>query len=399
QKRAERELKLLYEEAEQANRAKDEFLAMLGHELRNPLGAMSNALYLIEQDQGEPAMTDLARAVLKRQVGNLVRLVDDLLDMGRLVTGKILLRKAPLDLSQSVSRVVAAMRTAGKLASHDVELAAEPAWIDVDEVRMEQIISNLVGNAAKYTPPGGSIRISVKAEKDSVVLEVEDNGIGIPEDLLPRVFDLFVQGARNLDRSEGGLGIGLSIVKRLAELHGGSISAFSAGPGRGSLFRVRLPAMVAPAAGREKKEPGDPAKANGERLKILVVEDNRDALETLKMLLSAKGHEVHGVASGKKALDEVSLLRPDVAIIDLGLPGMNGYEVAKELRNKERGEAMLLVALTGYGSLEHRKRTEKAGFDAHLLKPLDYNKLTALLRKRRGLKLLAMGDSNLGAKT
>jgi CheY-like chemotaxis protein len=291
------------------------------------------------------------------------------------------------------------MRTAGKLASHDVELAAEPAWIDVDEVRMEQIISNLVGNAAKYTPPGGSIRISVKAEKDSVVLEVEDNGIGIPEDLLPRVFDLFVQGARNLDRSEGGLGIGLSIVKRLAELHGGSISAFSAGPGRGSLFRVRLPAMVAPAAGREKKEPGDPAKANGERLKILVVEDNRDALETLKMLLSAKGHEVHGVASGKKALDEVSLLRPDVAIIDLGLPGMNGYEVAKELRNKERGEAMLLVALTGYGSLEHRKRTEKAGFDAHLLKPLDYNKLTALLRKRRGLKLLAMGDSNLGAKT
>lgn len=380
QRHAERELKLLYVEAEQANRAKDEFLAMLGHELRNPLGAISSALYLLEHDAGGHA-GQLARAVLQRQVGNLNRLIDDLLDMGRLVTGKILLRKAPLDLSESVSRTVASLRASGRFEFHDVSLQAESVWIEADDVRVEQIVANLVGNALKYTPPGGSIRISVAKEQSAGVLRVEDTGIGIPGDLLPRVFDLFVQGARGLDRTEGGLGVGLTIVRRLAELHGGSVSAFSLGPDRGSRFSVRFPVMSAPWVPRGIPDKERPTNKTLEPLRILVVEDNRDALEMLQMLLTAKGHVVHGVLNGRDALDYASRVTPDVAIIDLGLPQMDGYQVAKELRKKHGGGDTLIVALTGYSSPEDRHRTTKAGFDAHLLKPLDYEKLTSLLQE------------------
>jgi PAS domain S-box-containing protein len=379
QKRAERELRVLYEEAEQANRAKDEFLAMLGHELRNPLGAISNALYLLQQDNAGSEAT-LAREVLQRQVGNLSRLIDDLLDMGRLVTGKILLRKAEFELGKAVNRTLASMRAAGSFEGHDVAVEVQPVWIEADEVRIEQIVTNLVGNAVKYTPAGGSVRISVKASNSAAVLEVEDTGIGISEDLLPHVFDLFVQGARSLDRTEGGMGIGLSIVRRLTELHGGTVSASSKGPDRGSRFTVRLPAMARPT--RSQQNAQGLSGAGVERLKILVVEDNLDALATLKMLLVAKGHEVHGVMTGKEALEYASRITSDVAIIDLGLPGMDGYEVARQLRRKVGGDSTYLVALTGYGSPRDRKLSQRAGFDAHLLKPLDYEKLTSLLREQ-----------------
>jgi two-component system, chemotaxis family, CheB/CheR fusion protein len=378
QKQAERELKTMYVEAEQANRAKDEFLAMLGHELRNPLGAISNALYLLEHDVGDHS-TKLARDVLQRQVGYLSRLIDDLLDMGRLVTGKILLRKTPLDLSESVSRAVASMRASGRFEYHDVSLQTEPVWIDADEVRIEQIVANLLGNALKYTPTGGSIRISVGKERNAAVLRVEDTGIGIPNDLLPRVFDLFVQGARGLDRTEGGMGVGLTIVRRLTELHGGSASAFSMGADQGSRFSVRFPVMATSSVSRKNASKESPTTAISESLKILVVEDNPDALEMLSMLLSAKGHEVHGVSNGIEALEYASGVTLDIAIIDLGLPQMDGYQVARELRKKEGVRDALLVALTGYGSPEDRQRSRKAGFDAHLLKPFDYEKLTSLL--------------------
>ncbi|MGH9336074.1 MAG: hybrid sensor histidine kinase/response regulator [Vicinamibacteria bacterium] len=376
QKRAERELKALYREAEQANRAKDEFLAMMGHELRNPLGAISNSIHLLDQDGSE--VVRFAREVILRQTRSLTRLIDDLLDMGRMMTGKILLRKTALDLSRSVGRAVASMRASGRFKLHDVSLELEPAWVEADEVRVEQIVANLVGNAVKYTPAGGSIRISVGTEKGDSVLRVEDDGIGVPDDLLSRIFDLFVQGERSLDRTDGGLGIGLSMVRRLAELHGGSAEAFSLGPDRGSRFTVRLPAIPAPSVVSDKEHA---ANRTSKGLRILVVEDNRDALDTLKMLLSAAGHEVKAAMHGREALESASRIRPEVAIVDLGLPGMDGYEIARRLRERETNRDMLLIALTGYGSAEDRKRTREAGFDAHLLKPLDYEELTSLLQE------------------
>ena len=376
QKRAERELKALYAEAEQANRAKDEFIAMLGHELRNPLGAISNSLHLLDQDAGED-QARFARQVMVRQVRNLTRLIDDLLDMGRLMTGKVLLRKTPLDLSGSVNRAVAAMRASGRFSSHDVSLELEVAWAEADEVRIEQIIANLAGNAVKYTPAGGGIRISVGTEEGDAMIRVEDDGIGIPADLLPQVFDLFVQGERSLDRTEGGMGVGLAMVRRLVELHGGSVEASSFGPDRGSGFTVRLPAIPAPSILSANGQV-DPTRA--QLLTILIVEDNRDALETLKMVLSAAGHEVQGAANGPEAIEFASRLRPDVAIIDLGLPEMDGYEIARRLRVRDENRDMRLIALTGYGSPRDRERAREAGFDAHLLKPLDYEKLTSLLQ-------------------
>jgi CheY-like chemotaxis protein len=365
---------------EQANRAKDEFLAMLGHELRNPLGAISNSLQILEKDAGEEA-SRFARDVIFRQVRNLTRLIDDLLSMGRIVTGKILLNRAPLDLSKSVARAVGSLRAGGRLEHHDVSLTLEPVWAHGDEVRIEQIVTNLTGNAVKYTPAGGRIEVSVGAEGSDAVIRVEDGGIGIPAHLLPRIFDLFVQGDRSLDRTEGGLGIGLTLVRRLAELHGGSVNAVSFGPDRGSRFTVRLPAIPAPSTVSDK-EPAvsNPSAGPFRRRRILVVEDNCDALETLRISLSAVGHEVHKAANAREALDSASLLRPDVAIVDLGLPEIDGFEVARRLRQQAANRDLRLIALTGYGSQEDRRRTREAGFDAHLLKPLDYEKLAPLLQ-------------------
>ncbi len=380
QKRAARELKALYMEMEHANRAKDEFLAMLGHELRNPLGAISNSVQILEKDAGEEA-SQFARDVISRQVRNLTRLIDDLLSMGRIVTGKILLHKAPLDLSGSVARAVGSMRASGRLEHHDVALALEPVWVEADDVRIEQIVSNLTGNAVKYTPAGGRIQVSVGTEGGDAVIRVEDSGIGIPEQLLPRIFDLFVQGDRSLDRTEGGLGIGLTLVRRLAELHGGSVEAVSLGPNRGSRFSVRMPAIPAPPMVNDLEDTApSPSDEAFKRRRILIVEDNSDALETLRMSLSAAGHEVHQAKHAREALGALSRIHPDVAIVDLGLPEIDGYEIARRLRQEEGGGDLRLIALTGYGSPEDRKRTKEAGFDAHLLKPLDYEKLTSLLQ-------------------
>lgn len=377
QKRAERELNALYQETEQANRAKDEFLAMLGHELRNPLGALGNALHVLDQNVSADS-NRFALDVMGRQVRNLTRLVDDILSVGRIMTGKILLHKTPLDLSKSVNRTLSSMRSSGLFDDHNVFLDLDAVWIHGDEVRIEQILNNLVGNAVKYTPSGGRIRVSVGKEKGDAVIHVEDTGIGISEHLVPQLFELFVQGRRSLDRAEGGLGIGLTIVRRLAELYGGSAEAVSFGPNEGSRFTVRLPAIPAPALSRD--EAANSASTPLARLRILIVEDNRDALETLKMSLSAAGHEVHQATDGRDAIESASRVRPDVAIVDLGLPEMDGFEVARKLRERDERRDMRLIALTGYGSPEDRKRTKEAGFDAHLLKPLDYDELASLLR-------------------
>ena len=375
QKRIQRELALRLHESQRVNRAKDEFLAMLGHELRNPLGAISGAVRVLEHYKGANASVDRARDVIVRQSGHLGRLVDDLLDVGRVVTGKILLERESLDLAELARRTVATFTAAGKTQQHRLSIETAPAWTHVDGVRFEQILTNLLTNALKYTPAGGEIRVRVGIDGPHALLEVEDTGVGIHADLLPYIFDLFIQGERRLDRNQGGLGIGLTLVQRLVELHGGSIEAFSAGPGQGSRFRVRLAAIPGPAA--DESPVTRVSKPNVSR-RVLVIEDNEDSRDMLRQLLEHAGHEVHDAGDGLQGIDAALRLEPDVALIDVGLPEIDGYEVARRIRAESRRD-MLLVALTGYGLAEDRERALAAGFDLHLVKPIDFDRLFEVL--------------------
>ncbi|HEY4998878.1 MAG TPA: ATP-binding protein, partial [Usitatibacter sp.] len=364
--------------AESANRAKDEFLAMLGHELRNPLGAIANATHLLEDPRVNADASSRARAVISRQVAHLSRLTDDLLDAGRAMMGKIVLRSQPLDLAAISGQALATLKATGRTREHRVVENLQGAWVQADAIRLEQIISNLVVNAVKYTPAGGTIRVSVGREGSETVLRVADDGIGMSPGLAARAFDLFVQGERALDRAQGGLGIGLTLVKRLAELHGGSASAESAGPGLGSEFTVRFPAIEPPEAAAPA--PAQPLES-GKR-HVLVVEDNDDARETLGMVLEMMGHRVETACDGASAVDKALASPPDVALVDVGLPGFDGYEVARRLR-AGLGARTFLVALTGYGLPEDRARAIDAGFDAHVVKPVDYGTLAEVLATSR----------------
>ena len=361
--------------AEAANRAKDEFLAMLGHELRNPLGAISNAAYVLENEKLDGESARRTRAIIMRQVGHLTRLTDDLLDAARALMGKIVLRKRPLDLSAVAMQSIATLKGAHRLQGHRIIEDFQPAWVDADGVRLDQVIVNLVVNAVKYTPPGGTIRISVRREGHEAILTVADDGIGLAPELAPNVFDLFVQGDRALDRNEGGLGIGLTLVRRLAELHGGSAVVHSDGPGLGSEFIVRLP-LTEPASALPDSPPR--MESSGSR-HILLVEDNADARDTLAMLLEIQGHRVETAADGPSGLEKALALQPEVALIDVGLPGMDGYEVARRIRASRGMRRPLLVALTGYGAPEDRERALAAGFDSHVVKPVDDRTLAEIL--------------------
>jgi PAS domain S-box-containing protein len=361
-------------EAEQANRAKDEFLAMLGHELRNPLGAITAALRVVDlcglaDDRGVQA-----RDIITRQMGSLVRLVDDLLDVGRLTTGKIALTRTPVDLATVVRRGVAAVGNEGSAPRIEV-LAAEPVWMDADETRLEQIVSNLLGNALKFTPSGGRILVEVSAVAGEAVLRVEDTGMGIAPDLLPRIFDLFVQGETELHRPRSGLGIGLTLVRQLVDLHHGRIEAASGGPGRGSVFTVRFPLTAPPDAVAAAPPAVPPAPI---RRRVLIVEDSDDAREMLRYLLERAGHEVYDAADGATGLERALSLSPDVAVVDVGLPGLDGYELARRLRAAGR-DHMFLIAVTGYGQAEARRRGLEAGFDAYLTKPIAPDRLTEVI--------------------
>jgi signal transduction histidine kinase len=357
--------------AEDANRMKDEFLAMLGHELRNPLSAISNAVHVLEQ-RGE---THGAHAILRRQVEHLTHLVDDLLDVERLMTGKIVLEPAPLDLAAAVEQSLATLNAAGRLDRHALAVDCASVWVYADPTRIDQIVANLVVNAVKYTPAGARIAISVAREGGEALLRVRDEGVGIESALLPRIFDLFVQGKTSLDRAQGGLGIGLTLVRRLADLHGGTVSAESAGAGQGSVFTLRLPAIDPPAAMQEaaRAAPVGPART------VLIVEDNHDARASLRELLETSGHTVHEADDGPRGLEAALRLRPDLAFIDLGLPGLDGLELARRIRASAEGRGMRLVALTGYGSPEDRARCRDAGFDVHLVKPVDRETLERVL--------------------
>ncbi|HZR70269.1 MAG TPA: ATP-binding protein [Burkholderiales bacterium] len=362
--------------AEAANRSKDEFLAMLGHELRNPLGAVSNAAQVLDREGARPEQIAFARGVIARQTQHLARLIDDLLDVGRVITGKIYLQRERMDLSAAVRGTLDAFHASGRFAGHRATFDLDPVWIDGDRTRIEQVATNLVSNALAYTPAGGSIRVSARREGGDAVLEVADDGIGMAPEELKRVFDLFYQGKSELHR-KGGLGLGLTLVHRLVELHGGFVTARSDGPGRGATFTVRLPAAEAPAP---DEEPPAPA-ASTRPLDILIVEDNADARVSLQIVLEAEGHTVHTAADGKAGLDAFERIVPDVALIDIGLPGIDGYELARAIRARHAGP--MLVALTGYGQPEDTERAAQAGFDAHLVKPADLAKLRTLLARRR----------------
>ncbi|MFL6652391.1 MAG: ATP-binding protein [Sulfurifustaceae bacterium] len=371
----EREARLLEKEArllaENANKAKDEFLAMLGHELRNPLAAIKTAAQILDnQDRAPQRMTDEAKAIIRRQVDHLARLTDDLLDAGRVMMGKIYLDRKPLNLGASVQSAVEALRNTGSWSHYELTLALDEVWVNADATRIAQIVTNLLVNATKYTLPPGTIAVSVKREGDEAVLRVRDSGLGLEPDLLPRVFDLFVQGRRSLDRAQGGLGIGLTLVRRLTELHGGRVEAKSDGPGKGSEFIVRLPAMERPSE--------QPAAATPltyvEPRNIVIVEDNRDLRASLRSMLEMEGHHVQEAADGAAGVEAILRDGVDVAIVDVGLPVLDGLAVARTVRDRATRKVRL-IAITGYGNREDVKRGIDAGFDAYLVKPIETAKL------------------------
>jgi signal transduction histidine kinase/ActR/RegA family two-component response regulator len=381
-KQLEAALRAAREEAEAANRAKDEFLAMLGHELRNPLSPILTALELMKL-RGDGLLSP-EQEVIHRQAHHLTRLVDDLLDVSRIASGKVQLRKQVVDLRDVLAK---ATEMAGPLLEqrmHHFEVRAPPRALRVhgDEARLAQVIANLLTNAAKYTAPGGHISVVARRERNMLLIEVRDDGAGINAELLPRVFDLFVQGRQSVDRAGGGLGVGLALVRNLVALHGGAVDARSAGLGKGSTFIVRLPALDALHDASEEGSglPEVPLKsvdAAGRR--ILLVDDNQDALEMLEMLLSGAGHDVRTATSGADALRTAADFEPEIAILDIGLPAMDGYELASRLRAQMGSGAPRLVALSGYGQESDRVRSRAAGFHLHLVKPLDASTLLDLI--------------------
>ena len=360
-----------------ADRAKDEFLAMLGHELRNPLSSVSNAAQLLRLGRHDPALLDNVSDILARQAEHMTRLVDDLLEVGRVTGGKVRLEREPLDLAAVAGDVVGTWRSGGRFRHHQVSTELSPAWALADRARTEQIVSNLLDNALKYTPAGGRVELAVRTEGESAVLEVSDTGEGMAPELIDRVFDLFVQGERGLARERGGLGIGLTMVKRLVELHDGAIRAASAGPGKGARFSVTLPAIQRVAG---VPAPMQTASGVPPIQRILVVEDNADARETLAALLRLAGHDVALAATAAEALTFTASRSFDVAIIDVGLPDMDGYQLAGRLREASETRTLRLIALTGYGTQEDRRRALGSGFDDHVAKPVDLETLQAMLR-------------------
>jgi PAS domain S-box-containing protein len=364
---------------QQSDRRKDEFLATLAHELRNPLAPLRNMLELIKGEDVGSELLGQARDTMERQLGQMVRLVDDLLDVSRITRDKLELRKEDVQLASVVHQAVEAARPLAESAGHEltVVLPPKPIAVHADPVRLAQVFGNLLTNACKYTEPGGRIRLTVERQRGDVVVTVEDNGIGIPPEKLAGIFEIFSQVQSALERSQGGLGIGLTLVKRLTEMHGGSVEAKSDGPGRGSEFVVRLPVLVTERPAKAAAAAGEPARLAGRR--ILVVDDNRDAASSLALLLQMSGNTTCAAFDGQEAVEEAERFRPDVALLDIGLPRLNGYEACRLIRAQPWGRDMVIVAMTGWGQDEDRRRSQEAGFDHHMVKPVDYATLLKLL--------------------
>ncbi len=380
QVRARKELSGLREAAEAANRAKDEFLAMLGHELRNPLAPILTALQLLKLRGVDAAERE--RVIIERQVRHLVALVDDLLDVSRITRGKVELRKAPVEAADVVATAIETASPLLEQQRHEltVDVRRTGLTINADAGRLAQVVANLLTNAAKYTEPGGRVSVIGRVEGDEIVLSVRDTGIGIEAEMLPRIFDLFVQERQTLERSRGGLGLGLAIVRSLVALHGGSVSARSDGKGKGSEFTIRLPRATAPVQDvRTRPDDGRQAPAVATGARVLIVDDNHDAAVLLDAMLSALGYVTRFVHDGPSALSEAEDFEPDLALLDIGLPVLDGYELARRFREHPRLRRTRLIALTGYGQQQDRQRSADAGFVAHLVKPVDVDQLRAAL--------------------
>jgi signal transduction histidine kinase len=365
----------------EAARRKDEFLAMLSHELRNPLAPIRNAAEVMRRIA--PADTGIAwaRDVVERQVTHLAQLVDDLLDVSRITQGKITLKNEPVELGRVIQHSVETARSMFEAKRQQLVLsvAAAPIWVHGDFARLAQVIGNLLSNGAKYTAEGGRIELSAGAERGEAVLTVRDNGIGIDGALLPHVFDLFTQGERTLDRSQGGLGVGLTVVQRLVELHQGRVEVHSDGVGQGAVFRITLPCISEVYQPQPADAKASAAAAPKAGRRVLVVDDNTDAAESIAVFLRLEGHEVRTVADGTQALAIAPVFAPHVAVLDIGLPGMSGYELARRLRQDGLEAPALLIALTGYGQREDRSRSDEAGFHHHFVKPADPRDIQAAI--------------------
>ena len=364
----------------EADARKDEFLATLAHELRNPLAPLRTSLEILHKEGIEPDAREAARQVMLRQVNQMVALIDDLIDISRISTGRIDLYREPVALAEVVDSALEISRPLIEARGHDFSLRmpAEPVYLDVDKTRVAQILSNLLNNAAKYSGQKGRIRLAAAVEGAYVVATVTDSGIGIAPEMLSRVFEMFVQVDERLERAEGGLGVGLTLARRLAELHGGTLEARSAGLGRGSEFTLRLKTMPAPGAAAlpAPQAAGAPQPA---RRSILVVDDNVDHAESMATLLRLDGHEVRTACDGQAGLDAVAAARPEIVLLDIGMPGLNGYETARRIRARADGGGIKLIALSGWGQPRDRQLSEEAGFDHHLVKPVEPAELRRLL--------------------
>ena len=345
---------------------------------------MRNALELLKRSEANQAINQRARATMERQLSHMVRLVDDLLDLSRINSDKLQLQKQPVVLSEVVSQAVETVRPLIAESRHQlsIELPTEPLQLNADTVRLSQAFSNLLNNACKYTDPGGHIWLAAAHRHEHVVVSIRDNGRGIPNELSPKIFDMFTQADHTAERQHGGLGIGLALVKRLVEMHEGEVSAGANPAGQGSEFLVRLPLMSIPEANESAITNSAPAQS-GAPLRILVVDDNRDSAETLSLLLELMGNEMSVAYDGEEALTMANEIKPDVVLLDIGLPKMNGYEVARQIRQEPWGRNPILVAITGWGQTEDKDLSRESGFDHHLVKPVDHDHLLKLIHKRQ----------------
>jgi signal transduction histidine kinase len=367
----------------QADRRKDEFLATLAHELRNPLAPLRNAVELIRRSNGDRSLIDQAMGMMSRQLDQMVRLIDDLLDMSRIRLGKVQLRKERIELASVIRSALESVRSFLEAHGHELTVAVseQPIYVEGDPTRLSQVISNLLNNSAKYTDKGGHIWLTAQNEKGQALVTVRDTGIGIAAENLAHVFEMFSQVAPALDRSQGGLGIGLALVRGLVELHGGTVEAHSGGPGQGSEFMIRLPITDRPVPEEETAPdtPDTPRVVRTRQRRILAVDDSRDAAHSLTLMLELMGHEVRTAYDGLEAVQAAATFRPDVVLLDIGLPKMNGYEAARQIRQQAWGKNVVLIAITGWGQEEDKRRALDAGFDHHLTKPVEGAALERLL--------------------
>lgn len=378
-KQLENNLRRLAADLSDADRRKNEFLATLAHELRNPLAPMSNMLEVVKRANGDSRIIKTAHETLERQLGQMIRLVDDLLDLNRVTHDRLELRRSEVELSSVIQQAVEVARPLVDSAGHHltVDLPDEPIYLSADRARLAQLFGNLLNNSCKYTRPNGTISLTAKRIGDEVVVTVKDNGAGIPPDKLDSIFDMFMQVDRTSAHSQDGLGIGLTLVKRLTEMHGGSIEARSAGEGQGSEFIVRLPVLNRPAI-KEGLGPDMESDLQPQR-RILIVDDNRDSAESLAMLMEITGNKAYMAHDGVEAIEAAEKYRPEVMLLDIGLPKLDGYEVCRRVREQPWGKDIMVIALTGWGQEDDRRKSEEAGFNGHLVKPVDYDKLLDLL--------------------